>query len=459
MNSDASTMSTSAANSRFESLGESPSAYAWYVAIVFAIFFVFSFVDRQIIGILVPDMKGDLGLSDVQLSYIGGLSFVIFYTVFGIPMGRLADTYNRKWLIIFGVVAWTLATAACSLADEYWELLILRMGVGIGEAALAPCAYSILADIFPRHRLTLAISICTMGGAFGFGFAFLGGAAVLGWANGLVGDPGFINVPFFGDLTPWRIVFLAVGLPGLAFTAFLFTIREPTRRGQSNTVPPLSEVVKFMRRHWLALTAIYVGMGFLNVGSYGAAFWDITFFHRSYGWPPEQSGIFYGITATLGQFTGALIAGIVTDRLSRTASVDPKMKILMLIAFASIWLRLLYPLMPNSTMALTLILPLHVLTGAPFGIAAAALQILAPARMRGQITAVYFFAQSIIGLGLGPTLVAFLTEYMFQDLSMLRYSLLISGGAALALSTGIFYIGRKPYLVCLAESENMKDVN
>ncbi len=452
-------MSTATANSRYESVGDSPSAYAWFVAIIFAIFFVFSFVDRQIIGILVPDMKADLGLTDIQLSYIGGLSFVIFYTVFGIPMGRLADSYNRKWLIIFGVVTWTVATAACGFANNYWQLLFLRMGVGIGEAALAPCAYSMLADIFPRHRLTLAISICTMGGAFGFGFAFLGGAVVLGWANGLVGDLGFINVPFLGDLTPWRIVFLSVGLPGLAFSMILFTVNEPKRQGHSKTVPSIAKVVAYMRRHWLALTSIYVGMGFLNIGSYGAAFWDITFFHRSFGWPPEQSGIYYGITATVGQFTGALIAGIITDRLSRTSSVDAKMKVLVLIAFASFWLRLLYPLMPSSTFALMLIFPLHLLTGAPFGVAAAALQIMSPARMRGQITAVYFFAQSILGLGLGPTFVAFLTEYVFQDLSMLRYSLMISGGSALAISTCLFYIGQKPYLICLAESEQTTGEN
>jgi len=113
---------------------KSPSAYSWYVAILFAIFFVFSFVDRQIIGVLVPDMKGELNLSDIQLSYIGGLSFVIFYTVFGIPLGRLADSYNRKWLIIVGVVIWTVSTTACGLANNFWQLLILRMGVGLGES-------------------------------------------------------------------------------------------------------------------------------------------------------------------------------------------------------------------------------------------------------------------------------------------------------------------------------------
>lgn len=440
-----------------ENTTDKVSKYAWYVAILFAVFFVFSFVDRQIIGILVPGMKQEIGLTDLQLSYIGGLSFVLFYTIFGIPMGRMADSYNRKWLIIFGVVVWTVSTAACGIADSYWELLALRMGVGLGEAALAPCAYSMLADIFPRKRLTIAISICTMGGAFGFGFAFLGGAWVLGWANELVGDQGFIQLAMLGELTPWRIVFLAVGLPGLALSVLLFTVKEPQRSGHhagvESAVPSISQVVAYFREHWRVFLGIYVGVGCLNLGSYGAAFWDITFFDRTYGWPPEESGILYGIAATTGQFVGALIGGLVTDRISAKMGRDAKILILIFIAFVSMWLRLFYPLMPSHTSALILAMPTFLLTGATFGVAAAALQLASPARMRGQITAVYFFAQSLIGLGLGPTLVAFLTEKVFDDLSMLRYSLVIVGSLGLAVATSMFYLARKPYHTALADAE------
>jgi len=436
---------------------ERTSTYAWYVAVIFAIFFVFSFIDRQIIGVLVKPMKAELALSDLQLSYVGGLSFVIFYSIFGIPLGRAADSYNRKWLIIIGVVIWSAATATCGLTTGYWQLLVLRMGVGLGEAALAPCAYSMLADMFPRKRLAMAISICTMGGAFGYGFAFLGGALVLGWANSLVGEPGFIEVGMLGQLTPWRIVFLAVGVPCLIFTLSMITVKEPARQtsGESSasTSIPLSKVIAYFRMHIKAFLFLYLGMGFLTMGSYGAAFWDITFFDRTYGWPPEHSGIFYGIAATLGQFTGALIGGIVADRLSAKGTRDAKILVLVIIAFASFGLRLIYPLMPSSTSAMAVIFPLLLLTGAPFGVAAAALQIMAPARMRGQVTAIYFFVQALIGLGIGPTLVAFLTEQVFQDLSMLRYSLVISGGVGLLLSSLLFLYALRPYQEALAHAE------
>ena len=435
---------------------EKISAYAWYVAILFAVFFVFSFVDRQIIGILVPGMKQEIGLSDLQLSYIGGLSFVLFYTIFGIPLGRMADSCNRKWLIFAGVVIWTVSTAACGLADEYWQLLVLRMGVGLGEAALAPCAYSMLADIFPRKKLTIAISICTMGGAFGFGFAFLGGAWVLGWANELVGDVGRIQVVLLGDLTPWRIVFLAVGLPGLALSLLMFTVKEPERSGRiKDAVPSVPQVIAYMRKHWLVFVGIYFGVGFLNLGSYAAAFWDITFFDRTYGWPPQESGILYGMAATTGQFVGALIGGLITDRISARAGRDAKILILLAIAFVSLWLRLIYPLMPTYTAALMLALPTFLFTGATFGVAAAALQLASPARMRGQITAVYFFVQSLIGLGLGPTSVAFLTEKVFEDLSMVRYSLVIAGSIGLALATLLFFLARNSYHDALVDAETI----
>jgi MFS family permease len=137
-----------------------PPRYAWYVAVVFALFFALSFTDRQIIGVLVEPMKVALALTDVQMGLIGGLSFAIFFVSFGLPIGRLSDRYNRKRIIVVGILTWSAATILCSFAKGFWELLVLRMGVGFGEAALAPCAYSILADIFPRNRLGTALRAC-----------------------------------------------------------------------------------------------------------------------------------------------------------------------------------------------------------------------------------------------------------------------------------------------------------
>ena len=425
---------------------ERVSLYAWYVSVLLALFFVFSGLDRQIIGVLVPDMKAELNLTDVQISYVGGLSLVLCLTLFVIPLGRMADIYSRRKILFIGVVIWTLATSACGIASGYWQLIALRMGVGIGEATLAPCAYSMVADIFPKHRLATAMGILNAGAAFGFGFAFLGGALVLGWATELAGDSPYVLVPLLGELTPWRVVFLAVGLAGLVLPAMLFTVKDPVRRGASIEIPSIKDVMNFIWQNRRGYLGVIGGVSCINLSSYASSFWDITFLDRSYGWAPIESGISYGIAATAGQFGGTLAAGMLADYVTRRYGTDSQMKILLGIAFFSFWLRIIYPFMPTSDSSFMVMIPIFVLNGAPYGVAAAALQIMTPTRMRAQITAVYIFCITVIGLGLGPTAVALLTEHVFQDLQMLNYSLAITGGVCYLFANVLFYRGSRPYL-------------
>ena len=435
--------------------------YAWYVAIVFSLFSALSFIDRQIIAVLIRPMKAELELTDVQLSLIGGLSFVIFYAAFGLPMGRLADTLNRKWIIYGGVVIWTSATALCGLATKYTHLLILRMGVGLGEAALAPCAFSILADLFPRRRLATGIAICSMGASFGIGFAYLGGALVLDWANGLADASGAIRLPLLGELTAWRVVFLAVGLPGLALSVLLWTIREPVRRDSNRgaasrdsreaRAPRVREVVAYMLEHRRTILLHNVGIGFLSLASYAGGFWDIAFFERTYGWPAAQSGVLYGVLAMFAAAGGNLLTGLFADHSTSKWGWDTKMMMLLLVALASIVFRLSYPLMPSAGWALTMVVPALFLASAPYGVGAAAVQIMVPPRMRGQVTAFYYLVQTLIGLSLGPTLVAVFTEQVFGALEMIRYSLVIVGSVASIVAAALFYLALTPYQVTLTE--------
>jgi MFS family permease len=425
--------------------------YAWYVTIVFAMFFALSFTDRQIIGVLVEPLKADLMLSDVQIGLVGGLSFAIFFVCFGLPLGRLSDTHNRKWLIIAGVVVWCSATMLCGFATRFWQLLVLRMGVGLGEAALAPCAYSILADVFPRNRLGMALSVCTMAGALGMGLAYSGGATLLQWATNAAGAHGMVSLPVLGDLAPWRIVFLGVGLPGLVLSALLFTIREPARPASDARIAAasLSNVITYARSNWRTLVTHNVGMGCISITGYAASFWDIAFFARTYNWPAAASGRQYGLLAMTGAIVGALAGGWISDWLTSRRGRDAKLLVLGVIAILCVPIRLMYPLMPSRELALGLAFVAVTLVSAPYGVAAAALQIMAPSRMRGQLTAVYFFVQSLIGLGIGPMMVGVLTDHAFGDSQMLRYSLAITGGTAQILAAGLFLLGMRPYQATL----------
>lgn len=163
--------------------GYPSSLSVWTTVTILMIAYVLSFIDRQILNLLVEPIRRDLVISDTQMSLLMGLSFALFYTICGIPLGRLADTSNRRGLIAIGVLFWSAATAACGMAKLYWQFLICRIGVGVGEAALSPAAYSLIADSFPPERRATAISVYSMGVYLGSGIAFLLGGLVIQFAS------------------------------------------------------------------------------------------------------------------------------------------------------------------------------------------------------------------------------------------------------------------------------------
>src|SRR5580698_8597174 len=200
--------------------------YAWYVVIVLTALYMLSFVDRTILGLLVGSIKRDLGISDTRIGLLQGLSFALFYTVMGLPLGRLADTRSRRNLIAGGVVVWSLFTSACAIAKSFWSLFFTRIGVGVGEAGLSPAAYSLISDYFPPDKLGVAISVYYMGVFLGSSLALLVGGVVVD----IMSRVHTVTLPLIGTIASWRVTFLVVGLPGLLFALLVYTIKEPLRR-------------------------------------------------------------------------------------------------------------------------------------------------------------------------------------------------------------------------------------
>ena len=199
-------------------------AYAWYVLGVLFIVYVFNFVDRQIISILAQDIKAGLGLGDAQIGFLYGTAFAIFYALFGIPLGRLADSWYRVRLIGIGLTVWSGMTALSGFAGSYTQLAVARVGVGIGEASASPAAYSLLGDYFPRERRALALAIYSAGLFTGAGLSLpLGGWAAHAWSEHFP----LPTAPL--GLAGWQAAFLAVGIPGLLLALWVFTLREPPR--------------------------------------------------------------------------------------------------------------------------------------------------------------------------------------------------------------------------------------
>jgi MFS family permease len=431
------------------------SRYAWYVVAVLTFVYVFSFIDRQILNLLVRPIRRDLGISDTQMSLLMGLSFAIFYTFFGLPLGRLADSRSRRTIIAAGFAFWSLFTAGCGLARNFTQMLLMRMGVGVGEAALSPAAYSLITDYFPPQRRATAISAYSMGIYIGSGLAFIIGGTVAGFAS----TQETWQLPIVGATRPWQVVFFIVGVPGVLLALLMYTVREPLRRGvkmvenaAGKSVAakvPFTEVVAYLRKNRLTFICHNVGFALLSFASYGTSAWVPTFFVRNHGWTEAYAGQVYGWTVAIFSTLGIVAAGRFADWLAERGYRDATMLTGLIVAVAWLPFGMLYPVMSNPYVAVALLVPTAFMASAPFGVAPAAIQQMMPNAMRGQASAIYLFVVNLIGLGLGPTAVALTTDYVFRNDQAVNYSLLIVATVAHLVAGALLWIGRKPFLASL----------
>ncbi|MFN2565712.1 MAG: MFS transporter [Gemmatimonadaceae bacterium] len=421
-----------------------PARYAWYVVGVLMLANVSGFVDRQILSLLVMPIRRDLGISDTQMSILMGLSFALFQTALGVPIGRLADSHSRRAIIAAGVGAWSVMTMACGLARTYTQLVLARIGVGVGEAALQAPAVSLVADYFPRARRATAMSVYTLGTFVGSGLAYLVGGTVAGAAAA----PGRWHWPIVGELYPWQSVFFIVGAPGLLIACLFVTIREPVRRGRaalsSAGTPPIA-----LSRYVLANAATFstqsLGFAFSATVNYGIAAWLPTFLVRTYGWPIARAGIVQGVlTMTVGVL-GVVTGGRVADRLVRRGTVDGPLRVGIVGALGMLLFAGLYPLMPTAALAVLLLAPVNFFAAFPWGAAYTAAAESMPSSLRAQGTAVYVLVINLVSGTLGATAVALVTDRVFRDDTALRYSLSIVSAAGMLLAAVLLAAGLGPY--------------
>jgi MFS family permease len=420
-----------------------PARRAWYAVGVLAIAYIFSFIDRQILSLLVVPIRRDLHISDTQMSLLMGISFALFYCLFGFPIGRMADSRSRHNIITAGVVAWSLFTSGCGLAATYLQMFVMRVGVGVGEAALSPPAYSLMADLFPPRRRALALSVYGMGMFIGAGLALVLGGIIVARTSG----GGIITLPLIGiSIFPWQLTFFIVGLPGLLIAALIRTVREPVRKEkQSASATPVSAVVAYIKEHRATFAYHHVATAMLSFASYGSSAWIPSFLLRTYGWNARHAGVVYGSVITVFSSLGLLAGGHFCQALAHRGYRDAHFRVGLTIALLLVPVAVLFPLMPSPWLAVALLVPYAFLSTAIFGVAPAALQVVVPNEMRAQVSAMYLFVVNIIGLGLGPTVIALLTDHVFHNDNMLRYSLMIATTGAYLLSALLWWLGLKPF--------------
>ncbi len=405
---------------------------AWWMVAVLFLMYVFSWLDRLILSMLVTPIKADLLLSDVQMSMITSTSFAIFYAVFGLPLGWAADRYSRRWIIFGGVTTWAAATVGCGFARSYEALLLGRIMVGVGEAALLPAAYSMISDSFPRDRLTLATSVFQMAGKIGSAAAFGLGGVAIAFATARAG----IDLPFHGPAQPWQMVLMMAGAPGFLLALLVFSFREPARRGSVSGVRQKAApgVMRgFLRQNAALVGLMLVGTSCLAICGYSMSNWVPAFIERRFGLEPAEYGWWLSAMNLLAA-ASLVVSGGIVDRLYRGGMDDAHLR------FYS-WLILgLSPVIvftffaPKVWLFLACYGVVQFIT-VPFMVyISSVMALLAPNAVRARMLAMFLFVFTILGLGAGPTIVALLTDRVFGDEAKLGQSLavVVIGGSLIA---------------------------
>lgn len=421
------------------------SPYSWYVVGVLTLAYLVSFLDRQILALMVEPIKADLNLSDTQVSLLMGFAFSLFYVTMAIPLGRLADRKNRRVIITVGVVLWSLMTAACGLAGKFTHLFLARMGVGVGEASLTPSAMSMISDYFPPAQRGRAIAIYNLGVALGTGFALVLGGMVVSY----VATTPPLEIPVFGLLESWQYVFLLVALPGLVVAALMIlTVKEPARtellasHGDGMSFTAVMAYLWQRRKIYIGLS---LGVSVATIVGYAYFSWVPAMFVRQFGWSIGEVGKIYGTLILLVGPAGILGGGWLIDWTYRKGRDDAPVFIAMIGAAIAAPAILLMPMMPNGFWTMVMIAPSTFGLSMTTAAGAVAVVVVTPNQIRGQTIAIYTLVISLFGLILGPTGVAIITDYVFADENMVHWSLGLVGVVSAICSAILLASILKPF--------------
>ncbi|MEZ5498476.1 MAG: MFS transporter [Steroidobacteraceae bacterium] len=419
----------------------SRSASPWWFVTLLSLAAVLSIIDRGIINLVVDPLRAELGLSEVQVGALQGLAFGMIYAVGGLLLGMWVDRGNRRNLVIFGISVWSLATVAAGLARGFGEMFAARLIVGLGEAALAPAAISLIADLFPPHRRArpTGVFMAAQGVAFGIAISLTGMviAAAAGNQFAVIGLP--------ATLSPWRITFVLCGAAGFVLVLALATCREPARNSRDGA-PDVRAQARAALRHgrdrWRFLLPLYLGFAVCFMAVYGAAGWNPTMLMRGFALTPSDLSATLGPLMVVFAAAGPLIGGAIIDPIVRRGGDRARLKLVAAVTLLAIPSGLA-TLAPSSAIAIGLVasgsaiypfVGLGVLT---------CLQSQLPADMRGLGVAVTGLLNTFIGAIGGPLLIAWITERLLADTARVGESISFLVVPCLLLASTLFMVAAR----------------
>ncbi len=402
-----------------------------YTLFMLTLVFMFSHIDRSIVGILAEPIKVEFALSDTQLGVLTGFAFALVYATLGIPLALLADRSNRRNIIVAAIAVWSTMTALSGLAANYTQLVMARIGVGIGEAGSTPQSHSMIADLYPQHERARALGIYSLGVTLGVTFGFMAGGVV-------------------SSIWGWRAAFFVVGLPGLVLAAIVrLTVREPERGladgapvGEASTQMPsmqaLSSAAKFMWQSG-ACRHIVIGLTLTAIAGYGGLMWIAPFLERSFAVPRAELGAILGPAAGLVGAAGTVLGAYLADYFGRR-NLAWKGWIVGLAKFTAAPLAIAGYLQADITSAMMFYLPATLFGAFYHGPGLAIIQSVTAASMRATVSAILIFIVSLVGLGFGPLAVGMLSDFLtpLYGKESLRYALMTM--ALLNVWAGVHYI-------------------
>lgn len=416
---------------------------AWYIVIVCMLAYILSFIDRQILSLLIEPIKADLQINDTEFGLLSGLAFAIFYSTMGIPIASLSDRSSRPGIIAGGIAVWSLATAACGLAGGFLMLFCARVVVGAGEAALSPATYSLISDLFKREKLGRATAVYSIGSFLGAGIAFLVGATIISLVSG--SD----STTLAGlEFRPWQLVFLIVGLPGVLLAALVFfTIRDPVAPSERvvGGVPGFGDVLAMLSSRRAIFVPHIVGFTFAAMALFAILTWSPAYLMRTFGLSAAASGFWLGLVAILAGGGGVLTSGWLMDWLNRKGRRDAPFLTGIIGASGVVLPGALLPFAGSLEAALVVLGVALFFASFPMPPSTAVMQIAAPNNMRSRVSAIFLFSNSMIGAAGGSMLIGLLNDKFFGLNEGVGSSIALVACVAAVLAVIILWRGRRPF--------------